>query len=336
MVERLALWLRPMECKILVILLLVVLFLSLSTNSFLTLQNLFDIINNQSVNIVFAVGLVVVLVFGGIDISFAVGASVVQYVVVTVLLQLGYSDWLIGLGLAALVGLCLGLVNAALIHGFRIVSIIVTIATFNVFFGLLMFVSGGRSIYSLPGWMAGRVPLLRLETPDGVATLYLPVLLMSLVVTASWWLLHVSGWGRQITGYGSNAEAARRSGVKVWLLHGLAYGWLGICAGIAGLMQANIAREVVPNALNGRELDILAAVVLGGATLGGGRGTVAGAVLGVLLLAVVNNGLNLLGVTPYAYKAIVGTIILLAISTTMLFSKRRSSLIASGEQGASS
>jgi simple sugar transport system permease protein len=89
-------------------------------------------------------------------------------------------------------------------------------------------------------------------------------------------------------------------------------------AGIAGLMQAHITKEVVPNALVGRELEVLAAVVLGGARLGGGRGSVLGCFLGVLLVAVTQNGLNLLGVSPYAFKMVVGVIILLAISTSNL------------------
>ena len=99
-------------------------------------------------------------------------------------------------------------------------------------------------------------------------------------------------------------------------MHYLAYGWLGAMAGIAGLMQVNYAREIVPNALYGRELEVLAAVVLGGARLGGGRGTVLGCVLGVWLIAMTQNGLNLLGVSPYAFQMIVGLIILVAISTS--------------------
>lgn len=323
MPERISGLLRSIEGKILIVLLVVCVLLSLTTNSFLTLQNLFDILNNQSVNIIFAVGLLVVLVFGGIDISFAVGASVVQYLTLRVLDMLGYSDWAVGLAVAGAIGIGLGLINAALISRLRIVSIIVTIATFNIFFGLLMYFSGGRSIYALPGWLSSRTVLLRIETAEGMATLYLPFAVMLAVVAATCWLLHVSGWGRQLFGHGSNPEAARRAGANVWQLHALAYGWLGMCAGIAGLLQANIAREVVPSALNGTELDILAAVVLGGATLGGGRGTIVGAIIGVLLLAVVSNGLNLLGITPYAYQAIVGIIILLAIATTPLFSARR-------------
>jgi simple sugar transport system permease protein len=97
-------------------------------------------------------------------------------------------------------------------------------------------------------------------------------------------------------------------------MHYLAFGWLGLMAGIAGLMQAHYAQEIVPNALYGRELNVLAAVVLGGARLGGGRGSVLGVILGVILVAVTQNGLNLLDVSPYAFKMIVGAIILVAIT----------------------
>ncbi|WP_447554729.1 ABC transporter permease [Vreelandella sp. EE22] len=293
--------------------------LALTTDSFLSVQNLFDLLNNQSVNIIFAVGLVVVLIAGGIDISFAVAASVVQYVVMTALMEyLGGGGWVAGILLSMAVGTLLGLFNALLIDRFRIVSIIVTIGTFNLFFGLLMYFTGGVSIYDVPDWLYYSIPLLDLPAERGSATLYLPAAVMAVMVLLTWFILARTGFGRSIYGFGSSPEAARRSGVSVWKIHAFAYGWLGLCAGVAGLMQAHIVQEVVPNALIGQELPILAAVVLGGATLGGGRGTVLGAVLGVLLLAVVQNGLNLLGVTPYAFRMIVGLIILVAITTSNL------------------
>ena len=103
-------------------------------------------------------------------------------------------------------------------------------------------------------------------------------------------------------------------GINIGAMHYIAFGWLGMMAGIAGLMQAHYVQEVVPNALYGRELDVLAAVVLGGARLGGGRGTILGAILGILLTAITANGLNLLGISPYAFKMIIGAIILVAIT----------------------
>ena len=299
-----------------VLIALLCILLSVTTDSFLTLQNLFDLLNNQSVNIIFAVGLVVVLIAGGIDISFSVAASVVQYATVVLLMQLGGGNWAIGLMLASVVGISLGLINALFIHRFRIVSIIVTIGTFNLFFGLLMYLSRGRSLYNIPDWLYARIEILSIPLERGSATLYLPVLVMIVMVVATWFILARTGLGRQIYGFGSNPDAARRSGINVAYVQAFAYGWLGLCAGIAGLMQAHIVREVVPNALYGRELDILAAVVLGGAVLGGGRGSVLGAVLGVVLLALIQNGLNLLGITPFAFKMIVGAVILMAITAS--------------------
>ena len=286
------------------------------TNSFLSVQNFFDLLNNQSVNIIFAVGLLVVLVAGGIDISFAVAASVAQYITVTLVSKMGGGNWITGIILAMLVGMSLGLFNAFLIHRLRIVSIIATIGTFNLFFGMLLYITKGRSIYNIPEWLDERVIILSVGSERMTATLYLPVLVMICIVLITWLLLSKMGLGRQIYGFGSNPEAAHRSGVKTSIIQAFVYGWLGLCAGIGGLMQVHMVREVVPNALYGRELDVLAAVVLGGAALGGGRGSVLGAVLGVLLLAVVQNGLNLLGITPFAFKAIVGAIILLSITFT--------------------
>ena len=320
---------KSVEAILLALLILLCAVLAVTAEGFFSTQNLFDLLNNQSVNIIFAVGLLVVLVAGGIDISFSVAASVVQYLVVTLLLKMGGGNWLAGFVAAAGFGALLGLCNAFLIHRLRIVSIIATIGTFNLFFGLLMYITGGRSIYNIPDWLDERVPLLTIGAERAQATLYLPVLVMAVMVVLTWFILARTGFGRQIYGFGSNPEAARRSGVNVAIVQAFAYGWLGLCAGVAGLMQVHIVREVVPNALYGRELDVLAAVVLGGAVLGGGRGTVLGAILGVVLLAVVQNGLNLLGITPFAFKAIVGAIILISITFTnfdkvmQLFGTRR-------------
>ena len=302
------------ERWLLVVILALVVGLGLGTGTFLTLPNLFDLANTSAVNIIFGVGLLVVLISGGIDISFAVAASVVQYLVALAVGALGGGDWALGFLLAALFGALLGCVNAVLIYRFSIVSIVVTIATYNLFFGLLMFFSGGVSLYDIPDWWTSRLTLVSIDTAAGRADLTLPVLVMLACVAATWFLLRRTSTGRQVYAMGDNPEAARRLGVGIGAMHALAYGWLGLMAGIAGLMQAHYAQEIVPNALYGRELDVLAAVVLGGARLGGGRGTVLGVVLGIVLVAVTQNGLNLLGISPYAFKMIIGAVILVAIT----------------------
>ncbi|MEO8683680.1 MAG: ABC transporter permease [Devosia sp.] len=306
---------HPTETWLVAILLLISLVLSLVSDQFFTLANLFNLLNTSSTNLIFAVGLLVVLIAGGIDISFAVAASVVQYVVATALMQIGGGNWVIGLSMAAVAGIALGAVNAALIHYFRIISIVVTIATFNIYFGLLMFFTRGVSIYNLPEWWTHRTVLFEYQQANGSwAELTLPVAIMAVCVLATWLLIRHSTTGRQLYAFGDNPEGARRLGINIAAMHFIAFGWLGLMAGIAGLVQVHYAQEVVPNALIGRELDVLAAVVLGGARLGGGRGTVLGCILGVLLVSVTQNGLNLLGISPYAFKMIIGAVILVAIT----------------------
>ena len=306
---------HPTELALLAVIAVICVFLSFATDRCFTLGNAFDLINVSSVNIIFAVGLLVVLIAGGIDISFAVGASVVQYLAATALGWIGGGNWAIGLVIAGVLGVGLGCINAFLIHKFKIISIVATISTFNIFFGLLMFMTGGVSIYDLPEWLTTRVVLFEHEMADGTwAEITLPALIMAVCVLATWTLITRTTTGRQLYAFGDNPEGARRFGINIAAMQFIAFGWLGLMAGIAGLVQAHYAQEVVPNALYGRELDVLAAVVLGGARLGGGKGSVLGCILGVLLVSITQNGLNLMGVSPFAFKMIVGAIILAAIT----------------------
>lgn len=309
----------PVEARLSVVLFLMILGLSLATDTFLTLGNITSLLNNNAVNLIWAVGLLVVLIAGGIDISFAVAASVVQYVAAQIFMGIGGGSWAIGFLVAAALGIGLGLVNALLIHGFRVISIVITIATFNAFFGLLMFFTKGRNIYNLPDWWTDRIFIFERQAPDGSwSELNLSVAVMIACVLATWALIRLTTLGRQLYAFGDNPEGARRSGVNIWQMQIVAFGWCGMMAGIGGLMQVNIAQEVVPNALYGRELDVLAAVVLGGARLGGGRGTVVGCIFGVMFVAITQNGLNLLGISPFAFQMIIGAAILVAISSSNL------------------
>jgi len=316
---------HPVEARLSVVLLAMIVGLSLATDTFLTMGNLTSLLNNNAVNLIWAVGLLVVLIAGGIDISFAVAASVVQYVAAQVFMSIGGGNWFLGFVIAGTLGISLGLINALLIHGFRVISIVITIATFNAYFGLLMFFTRGRNIYNLPDWWTDRIFIFEYQAPNGTwSELNLSVAVMAVCVLATWVLIRLTTLGRQLYAFGDNPEGARRAGVNIWLMQCLAFGWMGMMAGIGGLMQVNIAKEVVPNALYGRELDVLAAVVLGGARLGGGRGTVLGCILGVMFVAVTQNGLNLLGISPFAFQMIIGAVILLAISSSSLTFATRS------------
>lgn len=303
------------EFTLLAVLFVLCTWLSFQSDRFFTIANAFDVLNVSAVNIIFAVGLLVVLISGGIDISFAVAASVVQYVTAIALGALGGGNWALGFIFAGSIGIALGLVNAALVYRFRIISIVATISTFNIFFGLLMFFTKGVSIYDLPDWLTTRVVLFEHEMADGSwVELTLPVVVMVLCCLATWFMISKTTIGRQLYAFGDNPEGARRFGINIGAMHYISFGWVGLMAGIGGLMQAHYAEEVVPNALYGRELDVLAATVLGGARLGGGKGSVIGCILGVLTVSITQNGLNLMGVSPFAFKMIVGAIILAAIT----------------------
>ncbi|MCY3675697.1 MAG: ABC transporter permease [Paracoccaceae bacterium] len=305
------------EMRLLVVLVIMCFGLSLASDQFLSLGNLTSLLNNNAVNLIWAVGLLVVLISGGIDISFAVAASVVQYVAAYCFGFLGGGNWILGFLVSGLIGIGLGLINATLIHGFRIISIVITIATFNAFFGLLMFFTSGRNIYNLPNWWTSRIFIFEHQSANGTwSELNLAVAVMIGCVVATWILIRFTGTGRQLYAFGDNPEAARRAGVNIALMQAVAYGWMGMMAGIAGLMQVNIVKEVIPNALYGRELEVLAAVVLGGARLGGGKGSILGCLLGVMFVAITQNGLNLLGVSPFAFQMIIGGSILIAVSTS--------------------
>ena len=288
-------------------------FFSILSPGFLSASNLVTLLENYSVMAIMAAGLLVVLISGGIDISFAAIAAVSQYLVATIIVQMG-GNWIVAFALSAVFGGLLGVVNALLIYYLQALSVIVTISTMTFYFAILMFVTEGVSIYSLPDWFTAKL------SPLGIP---FPVLIAAIVLILTAFLLKRLSIGRQIYGLGGSAEAAKRMGCNLVGLQCFVYGYSGLTAGIAGLVQAHRVEEVVPNALIGRELDVLAAVVLGGASLQGGIGTVSGTVLGIVLLAILQNGLTLLGVSSYSFGFVTGVIILLSVSATAFAAKRQ-------------
>ena len=290
---------------------------------FLTLANAVDLLETYSVQAIMAMGLFVVLVSGGIDISFAATASVAQYVSALLATRAGLSP-AVCLTAGLLTGTLLGCINAALIHFVRITSIIATIATMSVYFSLLMFFTGGKSIYNLPDWWSDRVVLWQTEDAAGDLTrVTLPIVAMLAAGLFTWVLMTRSKLGRQIYAMGGNPEAARRVGISIGRLQFVAYGYLGLMAGLGGLIQAHRVGESVPNAMYGSELSVLSAAVLGGASLSGGIGTVGGVLCGIVLLAMLQNGLNLLGVSSYFFQIVIGLTILISTSITVMSARQR-------------
>ena len=314
---------RSHEFWLLIVILVLCAGLSLASTQFLMMQNLFDLLTSYAFVGILALGLLVVLIAGGIDISFTATASVAQYVALAVANAYG-GNWIGVCAMAIGIGGALGAINAILIQKLRIPSIIVSIATLNVFYGLLIFFTGGKYIYSLPDWFATGIFWFEFEwgkdTSYGV-NLQVFALIVCFLVT--WLLLNRTNIGRQIYAMGGNADAARRLGFHIFGLNMLVYCYMGVMAGVASLVQAQLAQSVAPTVLVGKELDVVAAVVLGGASLMGGVGTVLGTFLGLALLAVLQNGLILLGVSSYWSPLFVGFVILISVSVTAWSQRER-------------
>jgi simple sugar transport system permease protein len=311
------------EFRLLIVILVLVVGLSIATPSFLTLQNLFDLLTSYAFLGILAAGLLVVLISGGIDISFTATASVAQYVAMTAANAYGL-DWISVFAIACAVGIVCGAINAVFIQTLRISSIIVTVATLNIFYGLLIFATGGKYIYSLADWFAKGIWWFEYIDADQIPYgINLQMLMLVVCFIVTWLLLNRTNIGRQIYAMGGNPDAAQRLGFNVFRLNLLVYCYMGVMAGVASLVQAQLAQSVAPTVLVGKELDVLAAVVLGGASLTGGVGTVLGTVLGLVLLAIMQNGLVLMGVSSYWSQFFVGLVILISVSSTALAMRRR-------------
>jgi len=290
--------------------------LSLSSPYFLTLPNFVNLIEAYSVTTVLAAGVFVVLVSGGIDISFAATASATQYLAAYLATSYGFPA-VPALALAAALGVAMGSINALLTYYLRVVSIIVTIATSSIYYALLIYLTNATEIYNLPDWWSNRFAFVRYVTAsDDVVKITLPIVVMVAAVVLTQYLMAHTRIGRQVYALGGNPEAASRIGINVLGVQLLAYGYLGFLAAVAGFIQAGRVHQAVPTAMAGQELNVLAVAILGGASLVGGIGSMGGVVLGVLFLAMLQNGLNLLGVSPYFFGVVIGLAILISISMT--------------------
>lgn len=306
-------WTRSHEARLATIVVLVVLFFAVFSPGFGTIRNLKDLLDSQAVLAIMAAGLLVVVIAGGIDVSFAAIAAVSQYLVAIAITH-WTGHWFLAFFLSIAIGGFFGVINALLIHSLKAPPVIVTIATMTFYFSILMAVTQGAPLYDLPDWFTEKFTVVGLP---------FPLVVLGLVFASTAFLLNRLSLGRQIFGLGGNPEAARRMGVSIGRLQCFVYGFSGAMAGIAGLLQAHRVEEVVPNALVGRELDVLAAVVLGGASLNGGVGSVTGTILGILLLATLRNGLTLVGVSSYWFDAVTGCVILASVSAGALTNRRR-------------
>jgi simple sugar transport system permease protein len=235
----------------------------------------------------------------------------------------GASIW-VAFIMAALIGLGLGSINAFFIAQFKLPTLIVTLGTLSMFHGFLLFAIGNQIIRDVPPALTefARATLIQIPQERGMANLHPAVFLILAIVLMVWVLLNYTMLGRGIYALGGAPEAAERAGFNVTRIQYFIYGFVGLLSGIAGMTFGALARQANPQDLVGTELNVIAAVVLGGAYLSGGRGTVLGTLLGVILVVIANNSLILIGVPTVWQRVVIGLIILVGTGIPAIQERR--------------
>lgn len=283
---------------------------------FFQVSTLFDIARACTVTGLFALGVFIVLAAGGIDVSFTAIAALTMYSITkgAMLFAPGTPIALILL-LGAAGGTALGAVNGMLVHWLKAPSLIVTIGTQYLFRGLLLTFIGTVWITVVPPQMEsfGQLALIQYQSAQD-ARVVLPAFALVLVAAAAltWWLLNRTLLGRAVFAIGGSLAIAERLGYKLRTVHLFVFGYAGFLAGLAGVVHVCSNRLANPFDLVGNEIGVIAAVVLGGARITGGSGTVAGTLLGVVLVSLINNTLILAGVPSTWQRVVIGSFILLA------------------------
>lgn len=293
--------------RLLPFLTLIILFVSLSIASphFLTNTNLSSVVRQTAVINIMALGMTLIIVSGGIDLS--VGAILAMSGLLgTMAMQSGYPI-LAGVFIGLMTGALCGFVNGLLTTRLRINPFIVTLGTLGIIRGLALIVSNGLPVHDIPKAYSylGEGNLL------GVPFVLWILLLCALAVHV---ILEHTKLGRYAFAIGSNPEAAFYAGIPVAFHTTAVYAIGGLLTGLAGMIEASRLMTGQPTAGQGYELQAIAAVVIGGGSLRGGEGTVVGTLVGAFIMGLLSNGSDLLGISPYLQQAIIGAVIILAVS----------------------
>jgi simple sugar transport system permease protein len=304
-------FLRSHEFVLLAILIGYSVLVNTVSRSFFTAENIFDILKSSSIMGTMAIGVFVVMLSGGIDLSFPAIATVSMYVAVRVLERFN-GNLLLAFLLASALGVLFGCINAFLIYRFKIPTLIVTLGTASIFHGSYLTLANVPHIYSVPPYFFEfSTKFIFSWTKKGGPTIGLSTLtfLMLAIAALTWLLLRFTMLGKGIYAIGGNMEAAKRAGFNIGKIQLFIYCFVGLLSGIASIQYVCLVRHVHPFNLMGMQLDVIAAVVLGGASLSGGTGTVLGTLLGVWMIYVIRNSLVLMRIPSYWDPVVIGLII---------------------------
>ncbi|AOT01551.1 ribose ABC transporter permease [Exiguobacterium indicum] len=284
----------------------IVLVVSIMEPDFLTLNNLFNILRQVSINALIAFGMTFVILTGGIDLS--VGSILALSSAFVAGLMTDGTSALIAVLAGLIVGAVMGALNGMVISLGKVAPFIATLATMTIFRGLTLVYTDGKPITGLSqgGWfeLFGR----------GYFWIFpVPVLTMLIAFAVLYFILKKTTFGRYTYAIGGNEEAAKLMGIQVNKVKIMIYSLSGLMAALAGIILTSRLNSAQPTAGTSYELDAIAAVVLGGTSLSGGRGWIVGTLIGALIIGTLNNGLNLLGVSSFFQLVVKGLVILFAV-----------------------
>ena len=293
----------------LIALVVLVIISSMASEHFMGARNISNVLRQVSYTGIIALGMTFVIIAGGIDLSVGSMLALIGVLTVMILNAVG-EGWfavVLSIGAAVALGALLGLINGVIITKGRVASFIATLATMSIFRSLTLYVSD-----------AGEVVSTNQQYPDVGGGYFLsipnPVWVFLLLAVMFHVLLNYTAFGRHVCAIGSNATVSAYSAIKVKSIYLLTFVITGITVGISSVMLSSRLNSVSPgDAGLFYELDVIAAVVIGGTSLAGGKGTIWGTVIGVIILGIINNMLNLLGVSAYLQGTVKGLVILVAV-----------------------
>lgn len=288
--------------------------LFIATPVFLTVPNIINIGIQAAVVAIMAFGMTFVIVTSGIDLSVGSVAALSAMVSAWMFSNVGLPGWLT-LIIGLLIGLLAGAASGLAIAYGKLPAFIATLAMMSVARGLTLVISGGTPVAT-----SGAVNHLGAD----LGPIPVPVIMLALAGVVCWFILSRTVLGRSLYAIGGNEEAARLSGIPMRRILVAVYALAGLFAGLAGLVLAGRLSSAQPQAGMGYELDAIAAVVIGGASLSGGSGKASGTFIGAVLLAVIRNGLNILNVSSFWQQVVIGCVIALAVGFDVFRSKKES------------
>lgn len=285
---------------------ILIVIVSILNPSFLEPLNILNLLRQVSINALIAFGMTFVILTGGIDLS--VGSTLaLSSAFVANMLVAGY-DPILSILAGCLLGGVMGMINGLLVTQGKMAPFIATLATMTIFRGLTLVYTDGNPITGLGDSMTFQ--LFGRGYQFGIPV---PAITMIIAFAVLWVVLHKTAFGRKTYAIGGNEKAAIVSGIKVSRVKIMIYSLAGMLSALAGAILTSRLNSAQPTAGTSYELDAIAAVVLGGTSLSGGRGRIVGTLIGALIIGTLNNGLNLLGVSSFYQMVVKGIVILIAV-----------------------